>query len=53
MMNNLYEMEYDIKMKKESLKRVDRTAWKVAKLKAKHVTRRHMKRLEPCVNCLG
>jgi hypothetical protein len=51
-MNNLYEMEYEVKKHKDGLKRVDRTAWKVAKLKAKQASRRHIKRIEPCINCL-
>ncbi|MGV3487258.1 MAG: hypothetical protein ACO1OC_01555 [Tuberibacillus sp.] len=50
-MNNLYELEYGIKRQNEALKRVDKTAWKVAKLKAKKTTRRHIKRLEPCADC--
>jgi len=52
-MNNLYEIEYEIKKQNETLKKVDKTAWKVAKLKAKKATRRHIKRLEPCVECLS
>jgi len=41
MMNNLYEIEYGIKKQNEVLKKVDKTAWKMAKIRAKKAARRH------------
>ena len=52
-MNNLYDIEYGIQKQKENLKKVDRSAWKMAKYKVIKAKRNYIKRLESCVDCLS